>query len=124
MEKSLALRAFIEAIIWRKSWGKDVKSFTADNPISGFGALTCGTSIGGPMGSKITPDASIYRPANSPMGTRALIEIFTELDNQLRDTSALRTRDMDSMLFEIRRGSMRASFVPVRSPTFLTTEDM
>jgi hypothetical protein len=58
------------------------------------------------------------------MGIRGWIEILTELENQLRDTSAPFTHDNDSIVLLIWRGSIRASFVPVRSPTFLSTVEI
>jgi hypothetical protein len=50
--------------------------------------------------------------------------IVTELENQLRETSASATHESDVMLRALWRGSMRASLVPVSFPTFLSTAEI
>jgi hypothetical protein len=58
------------------------------------------------------------------MGSLGVTEIVTELENQLRETSASATHERDVMLFAIRRGSMRASLVSVSFPTLFSTAEI
>ena len=60
----------------------------------------------------------------APMGVRGLIEIVTELENQLRETSASLTHEIPLIALVIRRGSILASFVPSKIPTFLSTTEI
>jgi recombination protein RecA len=48
--------------------------------------------------------------------------MLTELESQLRDTSAPSTHDNDLIVLEIWRGSIRASFVPVEVDAALIAE--
>jgi hypothetical protein len=66
----------------------------------------------------------MYRPAKAPIGSRGVTVIVTELENQLRETSASATHESDVMLRALWRGSMRASLVPVSFPTFLSTAEI
>jgi len=124
IEKSLALRALIEVMFWRKSCCNEAKSVAADNPISAVGALSCGTWTGAPTGSKIVPVESMYLPAKAPIATRGVTEIVTELENQLRETSASATHESDVMLRALCRGSIRAILVPISFPIFLSTAEI
>jgi hypothetical protein len=63
------------------------------------------------------PLESMYLPAKAPIGSRGFTAIVTELENQLRETSASATHESEEIFRVIWRGSMRASFVPVKFPT-------